>query len=189
MRIAVLGWGSLVWDSRILTLAGPFKPTGPELPLEFSRVSRDRRLTLVIDEERGTPCTTYAAPSIHTDLDEAIDNLRRREDMPGPSGIGFVDVYAHTSSDVAWDRHPRAITAIETWAMRYGFRAVIWTALDSNFHEPDMAGVPFSIDAALAYLAALDRERLDGALRYFRNAPPEISCALRTAVDRRWPRD
>lgn len=189
MRIAVLGWGSLVWDTRMLMLGGPFTPTGPSLPLEFSRVSRDRRLTLVIDEEHGTPCTTYAAPSVHIDLDEAIDNLRLREGMPGPDGIGFVDVYEHTSSDVAWNRHPRAITTIETWAMRNGFRAVIWTALDSNFHEPDKAGVPFSVEAAIAYLQALDGERLEAALRYFRNAPPEISCALRTAVDQRWPRD
>lgn len=189
MRIAVLAWGSLVWDRRDLMLAGEFEPTGPSLPLEFSRVSRDRRLTLVIDEARGTPCTTYAAPSIFSDLDEAIDNLRRREDMPGPAGVGFVDAHDRRRGDTARQRHPHAVVAIEDWAMRAGYRAVIWTALASNFHEPDRAGAPFSVEAALAYLAALDGPCLEVALRYFRNAPQEIRSALREAVDRRWPSD
>jgi hypothetical protein len=189
MRIAILGWGSLVWDRRDLMLAGPFKPNGPSLPVEFSRVSLDRRLTLVIDEDRGTPCTTYVALSAHLDLDEAIDNLRRRENMPGADGIGFVDAHAHRRSDTAWERHPRAVLAIENWAPRYGYSAAIWTALASNFHEPDKGGGPFSVEAALAYLAALDAEQRAGALHYFRHAPPEIRSPLRAAVDQRWPSD
>ena len=189
MRIAILGWGSLVWDRRNLALAGPFKPAGPSLPVEFSRVSLDRRLTLVIDEDRGTPCTTYVALSAHLDLDEAIDNLRRRENMPGAEGIGFVDTIEHTRNDIAWERHPRATLAIEIWALRYGYRAAIWTALESNFHEPDKGGGPFSVEAALAYLAALGAEQLERSLQYFRNAPPEVRSKLREAVDQRWPRD
>ncbi|MBM3622141.1 MAG: hypothetical protein FJX20_15775 [Alphaproteobacteria bacterium] len=189
MKVAILAWGSLVWDRRDLMLAGSFVPTGPSLPLEFSRVSRDRRLTLVIDEARGTLCTTYVAPSAYTDLDQAIDNLRGREGMPGPASVGFVDIQAGTRSDTAWQRHPSAVAAIERWAARIGYRAVIWTALASNFQESDRAGVPFSVDAALAYLAALDGPRFENALRYIRNAPQEIRSPLREAVDRRWPSD
>ena len=189
MRIGILAWGSLVWDGRGLALAGPFKPAGPKLPLEFSRVSLDRRLTLVIDEDRGTPCTTHVATSPYLTLDEAIDNLQRRENMPSADGIGFIDTHEHTRSDTAWERHPRAVLAIESWALRYGYRWAIWTALASNFHEPDKGGRPFSVEAALDYLAALDADRLDRALEYFRKAPPEIRTALREAVDRRWPSD
>lgn len=189
MRIAVLGWGSLIWDRRDLMLAQTFKPNGPSLPVEFSRVSLDRRLTLVIDEAHGTPCTTHVAASGCLDLDQAIDNLRRREGMPSADGIGFVDTREHTRGDTAWERHPRAVLAIEHWALRQGYAAVIWTALTSNFHEPDKAGRPFSVTAALDYLAALNAERLARALQYFRNAPPEIRTPLRAAVDQRWPRD
>lgn len=189
MQIAVLAWGSLIWDQRDLMLAGPFTPNGPTLPLEFSRVSRDRRLTLVIDEARGTACTTYVAPSIFSDLEEAIDSLRRREGMPGPAGVGFVDSRDRRRGETASQRHPRAVVAIERWAMRTDYRAVIWTALASNFHEPDQAGVPFSVEAALAYFATLDGPHLENALRYIRKAPPEIRVPLREAVDRRWPSD
>lgn len=187
MRIAILGWGSLVWDRRDLALGGPFRPGGPQLPLEFSRISRDGRLTLVIDEDRGTPSTTYVAPSVHSDLDQAIDNLYRRENMPGADGVGFVDTHDRTRGDTAWERHPRAVITIENWAIRTGYRAVIWTALASNFHEPDKAGAPFSVENAIGYLAALPGESRDGALDYFRKAPPEIQCPLRRAVEQRWP--
>jgi hypothetical protein len=63
MRIAVPAWGSLLWDRRELTIAHHFKPSGPRLSLEFSRVSTDGCLTLVSDEDKGTPCETYAAES------------------------------------------------------------------------------------------------------------------------------
>jgi hypothetical protein len=49
MNIAILGWGSLVWDQRVLPTESEWNSEGPRLPIEFSRVSQDGRLTLVID--------------------------------------------------------------------------------------------------------------------------------------------
>ena len=63
MKIAVLAWGSLVWDPQDLQVAGKFAPNGPLLPIEFCRVSADGRLTLVVDETFGATCTTYSASS------------------------------------------------------------------------------------------------------------------------------
>lgn len=53
MKIAILGWGSLIWDKRNLRLAGEWQVGGPVLPIEFSRVSGYGRLTLVIDPLHG----------------------------------------------------------------------------------------------------------------------------------------
>lgn len=58
MKIAVLGWGSVVWERGVLEVAADFLPNGPHLPLEFCRVSGDERLTLVIDETFGAACPT-----------------------------------------------------------------------------------------------------------------------------------
>jgi len=80
-KIAVLGWGSLVWDPRDLQAAAKFAPNGPLLPIEFCRISGDGRLTLVIDETFGAVCTTCSARSAIEDLDAAIENLRVREGM------------------------------------------------------------------------------------------------------------
>jgi hypothetical protein len=58
MKIVILGWGSLIWDPRDLPHQEPWLDDGPKLPLEFSRISKDRRLTLVIDAVNGELCNT-----------------------------------------------------------------------------------------------------------------------------------
>jgi hypothetical protein len=45
MRIAILAWGSLIWNPRYLPLASEWVLGGPVLPIEFARVSADGRLT------------------------------------------------------------------------------------------------------------------------------------------------
>ena len=63
MAIAILGWGSLVWDPRDLPHYGPWRKEGPTLTIEFSRVSSDCRLTVVVDPVAGAPCPTRYAIS------------------------------------------------------------------------------------------------------------------------------
>jgi len=101
MRIAVLAWGSLVWDARELAIECDFEPSGPRLPVEFCRISGDGRLTLVVDEDRGADCLTYCATSGLSNLGAAIENLRVREGMPSPKGVGFVDIASGKFSDRA----------------------------------------------------------------------------------------
>jgi 1-acyl-sn-glycerol-3-phosphate acyltransferase len=48
MRIAVLGWGSLIWSPGNLKIDREWHEDGPFLPIEFARVSQDGRLTLVL---------------------------------------------------------------------------------------------------------------------------------------------
>lgn len=76
MRIAILGWGSLIWHPRDLPISGDWQPGGPVLPIEFSRISDNGlpapqstasrqagRLTLVIDERHGADVPTRFALS------------------------------------------------------------------------------------------------------------------------------
>lgn len=66
MRIAILGWGSLIWNPNGLPIRGDWQRGGPVLPIEFSRISSDERLTLVIDEQNGINVTTRYALSART---------------------------------------------------------------------------------------------------------------------------
>ena len=185
--IAVLGWGSLVWDPRDLRAAAPFAPNGPPLPIEFCR-SGDGRLTLVIDETFGAVCTTYSAPSAIDDLDAAIENLRVREGMQNARGVGFVELASGKQSDVALQRRPKAVATITAWAQSNGYDATIWTALASNFEEH--GGEPFSVTAAIRYLEELEKRdaaKFASALAYIRNAPPEVETPVRDEVNKRWP--
>ena len=78
---AILAWGSLTWEPKTLEFHKAFgwQKDGPVLPIEFARISKDGRLTLVITEN-GTPVTTYfTIANFYTTTDEAIQNLRKRE--------------------------------------------------------------------------------------------------------------
>jgi hypothetical protein len=69
MKVVVIAWGSLVWNRGQLAVTTEFQPNGPLLPIEFSRVSGDGRLTLVIDEVWGGRArpTRRQAPSTNSD--------------------------------------------------------------------------------------------------------------------------
>jgi len=190
VRSAILAWGSLVWDPRELQTAAGFAANGPLLPIEFCRISADGRLTLAIDETFGAMCKTYSAPSALEDLDAAIENLRAREGIPDTSAVGFVELGAGRQSDGAMDRHPQAVATIAAWAADNSYDAAIWTALKSNFDEPDKGGEPFSVTAAIRYLETLaseDAAKFARALTYIRKAPPEVQTPVREEVLKRWP--
>ena len=186
MKIAIIAWGSLVYDPRDLAHTADFQPGGPTLPLEFSRISRDGRLTLVIDERSGVECATYAALSRFGDLNRAIHNLRIREGKPGKEQIGYINLRGRkqrlASQSEAVGRRFR------DWADAAGVDAVIWTGLPSNFSERSTGREPFSADAALRHLRSLSTAELHLALDYFHRAPVEVQTPLRAAVEVIWPR-
>jgi hypothetical protein len=188
MKIAILAWGSLLWDPQNLQLATPFELTGPSLPIEFCRISKNLRLTLIIDESYGTLCATYAATSAFSDLDEAMENLREREAMPTIADVGFVDLATQQRSPAATTRHAHALETIADWTKNAGYDAAIWTALDSHFEAH--TGEPFSVNAALRFLETLeqqDSEAFIRALAYIRRAPAATQTPVREAVTAQWP--
>jgi hypothetical protein len=190
VKIAVVAWGSLVWDPIDLKAAQDFAPNGPLLPIEFCRVSRGGRLTLVIDETFGAVCTTHSAPSALQDLDAAIETLRLRKNSRDAQVVGFVEVASGKRSGLALRRHPDAVATIAAWAEANGYDAAVWNALPSNFSEPDKGGEPYSVTAAIRYLEALesrDAAAFSSALATIRNAPNEVETPVRTEVAKRWP--
>jgi hypothetical protein len=76
LRIAILGWGSLLWDEDLDFDGshGTWQHDGPTLKLEFSRVSTTRlgALTLVIDTEHGAETAVAWCLSKRTTLADAI---------------------------------------------------------------------------------------------------------------------
>ena len=94
-KIAVIGFGSLLWDLDDLApkVSGKWKMyEGPVLPLEFSLVSKKRHfaLALVIDYLDGAHCPTCVIDSIRSDISASVADLAERERM-APSNIGFID--------------------------------------------------------------------------------------------------
>ena len=95
MRIAILGWGSLLWEDSpdFDRWHEAWEDDGPTLKIEFSRVSTSRlgALTLVIDEEHGAPTRVAWCLSKRTNTDDAVCDLRCREGTT-LKNIGRIDV-------------------------------------------------------------------------------------------------
>src|SRR5437870_10021061 len=81
VKIAILGWGSLINDPRELRIVDDkWNLGGPSLPIELSRVSDKRsHLTYVIDERHQRRMPTRYAVSRYRDLEDAISDLACRE--------------------------------------------------------------------------------------------------------------
>ncbi|MFO7854975.1 MAG: hypothetical protein R6V44_07110 [Paracoccaceae bacterium] len=173
-RIAVIGWGSLIWDLDDLAphVAEPWAlGAGPALPLEFSRISPKRRMGLVvcIDPDLGVPCPTHAIASRRTDPAEARADLARRERAPLDL-IGWVCARSGRAEGRAADR-------VAAWCETTGAAGAVWTDLRPNWAEHRTE--PFALAAAEAYLAALTGEARAEAVRYIESAPKETDTRLR----------
>ena len=181
MDIAIIGWGSLIWDLEILeSQVDPRwqRGKGPVLPLEFSRVSpkRKKALALIVDPDHGTECATSLVVSKRRSLEDAIQDLAARERAP-------LDRIGHASLAGRWQSTVSNLEAhLEDWLRKSGFAAAVWTDLPGNFQ--DETGTPFTIPAAIEYLHSLEDASLLEAKRYIELAPEETMTALRKALHR-----
>ncbi|MEM9010297.1 MAG: hypothetical protein AAGE18_03665 [Pseudomonadota bacterium] len=176
--IAIIGWGSLIWDLEVLAphVTGDWAMTaGPVLPLEFSRISAKRKMGLVvcIDPAVGVDCPTHVIRSRRGRLADAAADLAARERAPLDL-IGAVDI----AGDSAGRAEIAALVA--GWCRRTGWDGAVWTDLRPNFAET--TGQTFSLQAAQAYLRTLAGENLEEAHRYIQNAPAGTQTPLRQAL-------
>jgi hypothetical protein len=178
-RIAVLAWGSLIWARGELCIRSEWNPDGPTLPLEFSRISNDGRLTLVVDPVSGSPIKIWFALSCFESLDDTIGNLRDREGT-NLQNIGYVDVTTGRSCS----RHVDVDRMI-AWSKERSCRAVAWTDLEPNFASRQ--GRAFDPETAIEHLRSLPRRAAHKAFAYIRNAPSEVDTPLRRAAVAEWP--
>ncbi len=176
-RVALLGWGSLLWDGgpAFDVQHDPWRCDGPTLKIEFSRISASRggALTLAIDAKNGAPIQVAWCLSRRATIGEAIEDLRVRE------GASARHVGNFSTGGRAQYRDGEAFAAIRAWAPTQGLDGVVWTDLPSNFME--IAGQPFSVAAGIAYLRSLSGDSRARAIEYIRRAPDCVLTPLRQA--------
>ncbi|MEM2969955.1 MAG: hypothetical protein QXR63_03350 [Candidatus Bathyarchaeia archaeon] len=176
MEIAILGWGSLIWNPKSLKIDGEWKTDGPLLPVEFARISKKWPLTLVIYPGAQEVQVLWAL-STYKILSEAIENLRTREETT-TNNIGFICI--RNNKRKCHETHRKIPAIIQQWAAKKKLDAVIWTDLCSNFKEK--TGKEFNEENVIKYLKTLDSEALCKAKEYVSKAPEQIKTQIRNKI-------
>ncbi|MDH3740979.1 MAG: hypothetical protein OER56_05220 [Hyphomicrobiales bacterium] len=176
MKIAVIGYGSLIWDLDDLEpkVNGAWqRSTGPAMPVEFARVSPKRKQALVLVIHQGVPApsaTSYIM-SNRTSLEQAIEDLAARERTD-------LDHIGHaTRGGKSFSRNEGVAETAGQWLDDTGLDAAVWTDLDGNFD--DHTGDAFSHEAGLTYLRTLTGQSLFEAWQYISYAPAETDTPFR----------
>lgn len=178
MRIAFLGWGSLIWDPRELKVSGSWQKDGPVLPIEFARVSKDGRLTLVLYSDAPDAQVLWASTSC-VDLLQAIKSLAEREGT-SENNIGFISI---PDKGGRCKTVPQVLSKIESWAKSKGIDAVVWTDLHANFEK--RTKMSFNEDNVIKYLESLESRAWCKAEEYVRRAPEQIRTPIRRKLEER----
>lgn len=171
MKIACLGWGSLIWRNDGLLCDGRWRKDGPLLPVEFSRMSKGGEVTLVILNSVPAVPVLWSIMDVPT-LPAAAENLRIREGRTRSEWIGSWSRETRSAAT-----HPETIAA---WAEQHDISGVVWTALPPKWGE-DVGRVP-TLPQIPGYLSALDDARRGLARRYILEAPRQITTPFRPAL-------
>jgi hypothetical protein len=172
--IACLGWGSLVWDPRELPVQREWFKDGPLVRVEFLRQSRDGRMTLVPDSSASVVCALWAV-MYPTNLDEAKEALRKREDIPESNATKHIRAWSKG------DAAPSLLVDLPRWAESRGIDSVVWTGLPPKFNSVN--GRMPTVEEVVTYLSGLTGKMRNNAERYIRLAPPQIDTPYRRQIE------
>lgn len=182
MKIAILGWGSLLWQPKDLHFNEEigWSKNGPFLPIEFARISKDGRLTLVITKN-GIQVQTYFAISSYETVEEAVLNLSVREGS-GRKQIGSYKKSTNTfSQEVFFEKN------ILEWINDTDIDAVIWTNLGENWeikNDNDELIKTIKPDERIEYLKSLKGDKSALAEEYIRRTPIQIQTYYRELIEK-----
>lgn len=182
MKIAILGWGSLIWCPGDLAVEGRWRP-GPSLPIEFVRKSNDDRVTLVLWGTRLSP--TYWVKSSLSGTDEACENLRIREGRPKYRFIHYttgdgLGVWKGEmrQEDGNFDVSEAVCEWIET---QPDVEAAVWTGLPSKGFHVDSGDL---VSEVIAHLEGLDEPTMRRAKEYVQLAPEAVRTPVRETIEK-----
>ena len=182
MKTAILGWGSLLWQPKDLQFDKEigWSENGPMLPIEFARISKDGRLTLVITKD-VKEVKTYFAISSYESEEEAVLNLAIRE------GCGREQIGSYDKSKKNFSKEVFFENNILKWIKNTGIDVVIWTNLGEKWEVKNDDGEVIDTivpDERVDYLKNLKNHKRALAEEYIRRTPTQIDTHYRSLIEK-----
>ena len=147
MKIAFLFWGSLTWDNDILKLKNKISKLPIKIPLNFSRISNDGRLTLVINQDKGNKGFIYYSETEIDNLNYAINILKKRE-KTNKNNIGYINITNKTYRNKNFSNDQ--LDYLYKYFKFKKINGVVWTDLSTNWLEK--RNEKFTINNAINYI-------------------------------------
>jgi hypothetical protein len=177
VKIAIIGWGSLLRKNKTLNLLDGWKDDGPFLPIEFAYASKREFLTLVLNPSSPT-VKTYWGLSSFENLEAAIETVAKFAGAKIDE-IGFLSTddknYCNKIS-------PEIQLPLMDWLAEKCLDNVIWLDTRSNFK--DVTHLEFTLDAAVDYIMGLGKNEALAMERYVIATPEQIETPLRDRLRR-----
>ena len=178
MKIAILGWGSPIWDPKSLRLDdGVWHPDGPLLPIEFARTPPAELSPVLCAEPWVLNVQTFWTQSACDDIRGACGDLAAREEIL-PEQIGYLNRNdgqriaplisadgAHELTDIVRDRIGQWLQANQD------FDAVIWIDSRANWGDRQLPPPPTSADRVVEYLGGLTGDAASKSQQNLQSAP------------------
>jgi len=169
VKIACLGWGSLIWNSGALPIEGAWLEDGPQLPIELCRVADGGELSTAICIDTVPVQVLWAVLDVSS-IQEGCDALKAREKIPSErnDAVGTLSITGSGGGKLT------------QWAQQREIGAVIWTALPPRFEGME-GRIPSATDV-VEYLLGLEGYTLEHARSYIQQLPLQISTPYRLAI-------
>lgn len=185
MKIAIIGFGTLVTNkntkvnkNKAKIKIGKWQANGPEIPIEFCRVTKLGNLAPVINEKHGRMNKTHFAISKHINLKTAFNEFVNVEKI-NPNRVGVLDTKNKDMADCVV-RTPKAVNSMVKWAQKNKVDAIIFNSLGIKFKEK--LGVAFTPNTALNYLKGLNPKTRKVAIAAIKSVPKNITTPLKDLV-------
>lgn len=172
MKIACIGWGSLIWRPEGLKIQNHWFEDGPILPIEFTRISSDNRVTLIIDNQAKAVRTLWAL-MICVDLNEAKKSLMDREGVKRDSLVHSIGKNDQTQDGID--------SIIKIWLKEKDIDYAVWTGL--SFSKKTNNKRP-STQEIIEHLNKLKGNERRHAEEYIRKAPKQIDTEYRRIFEK-----
>ena len=171
MKIVCLGWGSLIWNPQQLKIEKEWYTDGPWLPVEFTRISGDNRVTLIIDTD-AEPVQTLWASATTNNLQEFIDSLKIRE-RTREKNIHWINCADTTADPIK--------SIIKDWLLEKKLDTAVWTGLSfsskTNNQRP-------SVEEVITHLKGLATTTKEKSEEYIRKTPAQIATEYRQEIEK-----